>query len=383
MTAPVPAGDRAARRARAREELRARELDVLLVTDPRNVRYLSGFSGSAGAVLLGRTAGDDRLVTDERYTARAASEAPDLEMVRSRDPGGAALSLAAQVAGAGRGGSGGRPPRLGVEADHLSWAAARELERRGRDAVPATRLVPTGGLVEVLRAVKDDVEVAAIAAACELTVQALERLFEQDLRVGRTERQLATALERRFVDLGADGVAFPSIVASGPNGAVPHHAPGDRRLEPGDLVTVDGGAMVDGYHADCTRTVALGTPDPGLAEVHAVVVRAQAAGRDAARAGIVAGAVDAAARDVLEDAGYGAAFVHGTGHGVGLAIHEHPPVARGARATLAAGTVLTVEPGVYLPGRGGVRIEDTLVIVPDGPPRVLTDLARDLRVLPA
>jgi Xaa-Pro aminopeptidase len=250
----------------------------------------------------------------------------------------------------------------------------------GRDL--AVEVVPTDGLVEELRVVKEEAELARLTRACELTVAALAWLVDEVVAVDRTERELAVALERRFVDLGADGVAFPSIVASGPNAAVPHHAPTDRPLAAGDLLTVDCGAQVGGYHADLTRTFALGHLDDELVAVHELVVAAQAAGRAAAVAGATGGEVDAAARAVIEEAGYGERFVHGTGHGVGLEIHEAPAVARGARATLAPRTALTVEPGVYLPGIGGVRIEDTIVVTADGAPTTLTAAPRDLRVLP-
>jgi Xaa-Pro aminopeptidase len=372
VTAAVgPGPDTAARRDRLRSALDVVGIDLLLVTASPNVAYLTGFTGSNGQLLLAPDASGDRLITDDRYTERAATEAPDLPVVSSRDVGGVAVT-AARVAGS----------RLGVEADDLRWAAAERLQATA--AEHDVEVVATSDLVEVLRAVKDDHEIALLDRACRITTAALTELLTDRLVPGATERDLAVWLERRFVDLGADGVAFPSIVASGPNGAVPHHAPTDRAVVRGDLVTVDCGAQVGGYHADCTRTVAVG-PDTGavagvLVEVHAVVAAAQAAGRLAAVAGARACDVDAAARQVVTDAGYGSAFVHGTGHGVGLEIHEAPAVARGSGATLSAGTALTVEPGVYLPGTGGVRIEDTIVVTADGAPRVLTDIPRSLRV---
>jgi Xaa-Pro aminopeptidase len=340
--------------------------DLLLVTDPANVRYLSGFSGSNGQVVVTRRRSDDRLVTDGRYEARAAEESPDLTLTLSRDAAGVALVL-------------GRDATLAVEAGHLTWAAGHRLRTRAEEA--GVRLLPTTGMVEHARTVKDDPEVARLALACDLTQTALRWLFDEVVAVGRTERELATALERRFVDVGADGVAFGTIVAGGPNAAIPHHAPTDRPLQRGDLLTVDCGALVDGYHADHTRTVAIGGLSDELARVHDLVVRAQQAGRSAVRAGTAAGEVDAAAREVIEQAGYGERFVHGTGHGVGLAIHEAPAIARGSAERLEPGTALTVEPGIYLPGVGGVRIEDTLVVTADGPARTLTDTARELRVL--
>jgi Xaa-Pro aminopeptidase len=363
----LPPHDHAARRERLRAGLADLELDLLLVTTPANVAYLSGFTGSNGQVLVGRDAGQDALVTDGRYEERASAEAPGLPAVLSRD----AVAVALERLGRGR---------LGAEANHLTWAAGRDLEERAGDT--DIDAVPTTGLIEHLRVVKDAAELARLERACQLTVEALAWLVAEVVAVGRSERQLAVALERRFVDLGADGVAFPSIVASGPNAAIPHHSPSDRPLQAGDLLTIDCGAQVGGYHADFTRTYALDHLDDELARVHELVRIAQEAGRAAAVAGATGGEVDAAAREVIEAAGYGERFVHGTGHGVGLDIHEAPTVARGARATLAPRTALTVEPGVYLPGIGGVRIEDTIVVTADGAPTTLTAAPRDLRVLP-
>ncbi|MFA9429158.1 M24 family metallopeptidase [Egicoccus sp. AB-alg2] len=362
---PVP--DHQSRRDRLRADLAGAGVDLLLVTAPANVRWLSGFSGSNGQVLIGPEPGVDLLVTDGRYEHRAAVEAAGLPLALTRAP----LEIALAACERGQ--------RLGVEAVHLAWADATDWVEQGETAGVEVR--PTRALVERRRVVKDDAEIARLARACALTVEALEWLFAEVVAVGRSERDLATALERRFVDLGADGVAFASIVASGPNAAVPHHAPSDRRLQVGDVLTVDCGALVDGYHADCTRTVALGHLDDRLREVYAAVEAAQAAGRAAAVAGARAGDVDAACREHLTAAGYGDRFVHGTGHGVGLDIHEAPAVGKGSPATLAPATALTVEPGVYLPGVGGVRIEDTIVVTADGPPTILTTAPRALRVL--
>ena len=362
----LPPMDHAARRDGLRTSL---DGVWLLVSSPVSVRYLSGFAGSAGQVLVGVSVEHDRIITDDRYEERVAVDAPDLTAAISRDPVGIALDAVAATGGT----------RLAVEADHLTWAAADTLRSRARDA--DIEVVGTSGSVAQLRLTKDDAEVARLERACAITTDALTWLFAEVVAPGVTERELATALERRFLDLGADGVAFPSIVASGPNAATPHHEPSVRRLEVGDVLTVDCGASVDGYHADCTRTVGVHHLDEAVAEIYEVVRAAQAAGRAAAVLGASAGDVDAAARGVVEDAGYGERFVHGTGHGVGLEIHEAPAVARGAGATLEVGTALTVEPGVYVPGLGGVRIEDTLVIGADGLARVLTDIPRELRLI--
>lgn len=336
------------------------DLDALLVTVPVNVRYLSGFTGSNGIVLIDPLRGD-RLYTDARYTARASREAPGLDVEIVRDPFAAVLERLA-----GR--------RLGVEAHHLDWQRARHLLDAGESRGIA--VVPTIGEVERLRRIKDAEELDLLRQACAITTTALSAAFTHDVHPGVTEREVAIALERRMIDLGADGVAFPSIVASGPNGAVPHHEPTSRVLQSGDLVTVDCGAQVGGYHADCTRTIALDAPAGKLSDLHALVRQAQVAGRAAVRVGGDVADVDAACRRMIDDAGFGADFVHPTGHGVGLAIHEWPTVASSVHATIQIGMVFTVEPGVYLADVGGVRIEDTLAVTADGV-EVLTDLPRD------
>jgi Xaa-Pro aminopeptidase len=365
---PMPPHDHAARRDRVRQDLEGR---WLFVSSAVHVRYLSGFTGSAGHVLLGPDPSADRIITDDRYSERVEAETSHLVVELTRRPLDVALAIVAEHADG--------EPVLAVEADDLTWAAARDAQAAAEEV--GIRLVGMSGLVARHRTVKDDAEVARLTRANELTAAALQWLFEEVVAPRRTERDLAVALERRFVDLGADGVAFPSIVASGPNGASPHHAATDRLLEAGDLVTIDCGAIVDGYHADHTRTVALGYLDADRRRIYEVVYAAQVAGREAAVADARAEAVDQAARQVVADAGFGPRFLHGTGHGVGLEIHEAPSVARDATATLPVGTTLTVEPGVYVPGIGGVRIEDSLVIVPNGPARALCDAPRELRIL--
>ena len=363
---PQPeAVDHATRRDRLRDRVRDLDLDAILLTEAVNVQWATGFTGSNGQLLLGAD-GDDLLITDVRYDERADREAPGLDRELDRDPIGVACARL-------------RRPRLGFEQDALSWREGQRLREAVREI--DGRAEPTSGLVEDLRAVKDAHEVDLLRRACAITTEALAWLLDEYVEVGRTELELGRALEHRFVEMGADGAAFASIVASGPNAAIPHHAPGRRVLERGDVLTIDCGARVEGYHADCTRTVAIAELAEPLVSVHEVVRRAQQAGRDAALAGATGGDVDAAARDVIEEAGHGESFLHGTGHGVGLEVHERPAVARGSAATLVAGMTLTVEPGIYLSGVGGVRIEDTVVVTADGPARPLTDLPRALRLL--
>ncbi|HVB27352.1 MAG TPA: M24 family metallopeptidase, partial [Mycobacteriales bacterium] len=242
-----------------------------------------------------------------------------------------------------------------------------------------TSLVRLGPLVERLRSVKDDGELALLREACAIGDRALARLLPR-ITPGRSERWVAAQLDALLVAEGADGPGFESIVAAGPNSAVPHHRPTERVLATGDLLKMDFGGRYQGYHADMTRTFVLGPPADWQREIYDLVAAAQQVGREALAPGAAARDVDAAARSVIVDAGYGGCFPHGLGHGVGLEIHEAPYLGERATATLAAQVPVTVEPGIYLPGRGGVRIEDTLVVRPDGA-ELLTTTPKDLVVL--
>jgi Xaa-Pro aminopeptidase len=241
------------------------------------------------------------------------------------------------------------------------------------------KVIPFGRKIEELRAVKDPSEIELLGTACRISCQAIADVFSL-IRPGMTERGLAAALDARMAALGAERPAFDTIVASGPNGAIPHHAPTDRPLRRGDLITMDFGALYGGYHADMTRTVALGEPAGWQREIYELVAAAQRSGLDAARPGADVGDVDAAARDLIRDAGHGDHFQHGLGHGVGLEVHEAPTIGYGRTGKLASRVPVTVEPGVYLPGRGGVRIEDVLVVGADGT-GLLTTTTRELLVL--
>jgi Xaa-Pro aminopeptidase len=360
--AALAAMDHAARRSRLRDLFGDAGCEALLVTNPIDVRYLTGFSGSNGAVIVGCDAADDLLVTDARYRERVGGlDVPRIEIERRVE--GVLAGLGAVP--------------LGVDADHTSLAQASRYEA-ARDGAA---LVGTSGLVAGLRASKDAAEVERLRRACAITAATLAQLAAEGLRPGIEERALAREVEQAFHDRGADGVAFPTIVAAGVSGASPHHGAGDGRLETGDLVTIDCGAEVDGYRADMTRTFAVGAErdvSARMLEVHAVVVAANAAGRAAAVVGGAVADVDRAARRVVQDAGYGDAFVHPTGHGIGLDVHEAPLVHGASAASLGAGTTFTVEPGIYLPGVGGVRIEDSLVVLEDTVD-VMTDLERGMR----
>ena len=338
--------------------------DALVVTHLVNVRYLTGFTGSAGLLLVR----PDELVfvTDGRYRDQAAEQLAaagvDARIEISNTDQKAILQRAAVGVA-----------RLGLEADEVSWATQR---RYADDWFAGADLVPTSGLVEALRIVKDDGEVARIEAAglvADHALAAVRPLLDQAM----TEREFALELDFTIRRLGAAGNSFETIVGSGPNGAKPHARPGDRRIGPGDLVVIDFGAVVDGYCSDMTRTMMVGEPSATQRRMLDVVTASQQAGVDAVRAGVEARAIDAACRAVIDEAGWGDAFLHATGHGVGLDIHEQPRVAGTADATLAAGQVVTVEPGVYLPEHGGVRVEDTVLVTSQGC-RALTHTAKEM-----
>jgi Xaa-Pro aminopeptidase len=361
----------AARRDRASAAVKALGADAVLVTSPCNVRYLTGLVSSNAAVLIGA---DGRAVlgTDSRYAGIAQRECPDVELVIEREVD-RALTGCARDAGW---------RSIAFEDLWLTVRRYRGLTGDGELAIGA--LIPAGDVLDELRMIKDEAELDLLARACAITGEAFSAVLGQ-LRPGVTEREYAIALERAMVDLGADAPAFDTIVASGPNGAVPHHRAGQRAFEAGDLVTVDCGAKVGGYHADMTRTVAIGKPAGWQCEVYDLVAQAQAAGVAAARPGADVEDVDAAARDLIEGAGHGGHFAHGLGHGVGLEIHEAPIIGYGRKGTLADRVPITIEPGIYLPGTGGVRIEDTLVVRAGagaaGSAQSLTTITRELLVL--
>jgi len=356
------------RRRQLRDLLAARDVDAALVTRLVNVRYLCGFTGSNGALLVTRDGAV--LATDGRYDAQARAEAPDVELLIERR---SAAALTRQVAA--------RPGirRLGFESHDVTVDLFGTL----RSLAEPVELHSLERAVETLRQVKDEDEIALLREACAIGDRALAEVIE-GLVLGRTERHIAQELERRMLDHGADGVAFPSIVATGPNSAVPHHRPTGRRVAQGDFLKIDFGARYHGYHADMTRTFVVGLEPAGWQiELYDLVFAAQKAGRQALRPGVDVRDVDRAARSVVEAAGLSKQFPHGVGHGVGLEIHEAPLMGYGEAGRLAARTPVTVEPGVYLEGRGGVRIEDTLVVrdVGDGGPELLTLSTKELLVL--
>lgn len=337
------------RLSRLRERMAERELDALVVSSPANVFYLSGFRGSSGALLI--TAGRAILASDFRYRLQAKEQAPGFEFVEvsSTFP-----RLGEQAKELGIRG-------LGYDAAHLTCEQRDQLAESAGEA----ELVAAPGLVEALRAVKSPAEVEHMRAAARLADRALEHMVSL-LRPGAVERQIALETEFLMRREGAEGVPFELIVASGPRSALPHAETTAGQLEPGALVVLDIGARSGGYCSDMTRTFALGSASAQAREIYALVYRAQRAGVDAVKEGAACGEVDAAARSVIEEGGYGEAFGHGLGHGVGVEVHEGPRLKKGEEATLVAGNVVTVEPGIYLEGVGGVRLEDLVLVTAQG-----------------
>jgi Xaa-Pro aminopeptidase len=335
-------------------------LDCLLVTDLVNVRYLTGFGGTNGACVCGREA--RVFLTDFRYTERAEVEVEDWEVVTVKDDwlGGVAERLSG---------------RAGYEDHRMSVRTKGKLEEKLAEGVV---LEGAGGLVERLRRVKDEGELEAIAAAAELADEVWRWSLERGL-AGRTEREVASGAEARMRELGAEP-SFPAIVAGGPNGALPHAEPGERRIGKGELVVFDMGAKLDGYCSDGTRTFATGEPGEQAREVYELVRSAQEAALAAVRPGARGEDVDVVAREPIAAAGHGDRFGHGLGHGVGLEVHEEPRVSQRSEDVLMTGEVVTIEPGVYLPGELGVRIEDLIVVTDDGH-RNLSGLPKQLQIV--
>lgn len=345
--------DVAGRLPRLRAKLAAADLPALLVTKLENVRYLTGFTGSAAVLLVTRE--DALFVTDGRYRTQAEEQ---LGASRAQARVEIGLTASAQrelLAAAAR-----EHPTVGLEEYSVTWAQKREYA----DAF-GVEIAPAGALVEGLRRVKDAGEVDRIRTACAIADDAFAALLPR-LAEGVTERQFALELEFAMRERGASGTSFDPIIAAGPNGAKPHARPSDRAVARGEMVVCDFGCVVDGYCSDMTRTVWVGDPGADARRLFEVVLESQRAGRAAVAPDVACAAVDKASRDVIADAGWADAFSHSTGHGVGLEIHEAPRVASTARDTLLEGDVVTVEPGVYLPGVGGVRIEDTVVVTATG-----------------
>jgi len=350
---------------RLTERLPDAGIDVLLVTNLVNVRYLTGYTGSNGIALVGPAT--RTFITDFRYVEQAAKEVDstfDRRRSAQRLTEGLEEALPEDEV------------RLGFEAAHMSVSEHAQL----RELLPSRiELVATSGLVEELRAVKQPDEVAAIRAAAALADEALSQLVAGGL-TGHTERELALTLEYEMRRRGAERPSFDPIVAAGPHGALPHARPRDEAVPAGELVVIDWGAQLDGYCSDCTRTVATGAIDGEAQEIYQLVLDAQLAALDEVKPGAVGRDVDSVPRAAITAGGHGQHFGHGLGHGVGLEVHEAPRLAQPSEAVLAPGNVVTVEPGIYIPGHYGVRIEDLVVVTGDGCD-ILTSIPKDLTVV--
>ncbi len=331
----------------------------MLLTSPHNVRYCSGFTGEDSFLLVGRRW--VRLLTDGRFAEQARIECPHVK----------AIVRAGRMVDTVRDALAGRKVRfLGIEGDSMTVALRARLEK----ALGGVRIKPLSGEVESLRQVKDAGELAAIRRAVRTAEKAFRALVAGGARnfIGRSERRIAAELEYQMRLAGASAASFETIVAAGAHSALPHYRPGGTKIRRGDAVLIDFGAVVDGYCSDLTRVVFVGTIPPKFARIYEIVRLGQAAGIKAVRPGATCGSVDAAARAVISDAGYGEAFAHGLGHGLGLEVHEGPSLGRAVKQRLRAGMVVTVEPGIYLPGVGGVRIEDDVAVTGDGAEKLST-----------
>ena len=356
------------RTQRLREKLADAGLDAILISQPENRLYLSGFSGSAGFLMVSRD--HAFIATDFRYFEQTARQCPDYTLIKMAGgkPLGWFHEALAEI----------KPKRLGFEASDVSFAfysaIKRSLSELPSDERP--RLMSTRNLVEALREVKDAAEIAEIDRAASFADAALAKVVPA-IEPGMTERQVAWELEKAMRDAGADSISFDTIVASGPNGALPHHRPSDKQIQDGEPVVIDMGARINGYCSDITRTIVVGKPDQQLDKVYHTVLDAQLNAIEEVRSGMTGHDADSLARTVIDAAGYGERFGHSLGHGIGLAVHEVPVVGPRGGSILGKNMVFTIEPGIYIPGWGGVRIED-MVVLENGKVRVITQTAKGI-----
>lgn len=355
--------DYAARRTRLREKLSENDSGSILITEPVNVTYLTGFTGEDSHLLVSETAAI--LLSDQRFTTQLAEECPDLELA-IRGPGTTILQLTLEVVSATP------TKKLSVEADSLSLASYQALN----DGLPDCELLPTSGWVEDLRKIKDEFEVELTRRACHQAEECFERV-RQLLRSDMTEQEVAAELEYQARKLGGRCLSFPAIVAVGARAALPHANPTPQQIGEAEFTLIDWGVNEGLYVSDLTRILVTGKILPKLRSIYDIVLTAQLAAIDAIKPGVTCEAVDRVARDVIEQAGYGENFGHGLGHGTGLQVHEAPRLARGQTSELEEGMILTVEPGIYLPDWGGVRIEDDILVTVDGH-EVLTSTPKQL-----
>ncbi len=351
LNGPLPSMDRTARLGRVRGAMSEAGCDALVVTKAENIRWLSAFTGSNGTAVIGPES--LMLITDGRYETQIAQQLEDAEITAevriTRDISAPVLEAVGSSA------------RIGLESDAVTWSAQRDFARwfEGRE------LIATSDLLEAQRRIKDDGEIARLRRAAAIADAALAEI-KPELANGRTERWIARALDGAMLDGGADDLSFDTIVAAGQNSAKPHATPSDRVIGRGDMVVIDFGAKVDGYGSDMTRSFLLGEPSERQRTVFDAVIRAQAAGVAAVADGVAEREIDRVCRDSLAEDGLAEAFIHGTGHGIGLEIHENPILSTRASGILRSGYVVTVEPGAYLPDLGGIRIEDSVVVTESG-----------------
>ena len=338
-----------------RKKLEEKELDALITSTPENRRYLSGFTGSAGYLLVSRD--EAILATDFRYTEQAEHQSPDFQVIKTGSDWSWFVELLQK----------GGVMKVAFESDHMTVATYGQITQTLRDLPSSGRpsLVATKGLVEALRTVKDQEELVLLQKAIDAADNAMQAITPT-IRPGETEGEVAWRLEKAMREAGADSLSFDTIVAAGPNGAMPHHRPSDCAIAPGQPIVIDMGAKVGGYCSDITRTVCVGEPDETFRNIYDIVLGAQLTGIATVRAGMSSGDADDLSRVVIAEAGYADNFGHSLGHGVGLAIHEYPRLGPKSKDTLEEGMVFTVEPGIYLPGWGGIRIEDVVLLEKEG-----------------
>ena len=338
-----------------RTVLQEKRLDAIFISTPENRRYMSGFSGSAGYLLI--TPRDAILATDFRYVEQAARQAPDFRVHRISSGSQWFVDLIREAA----------VRRVGFESEDVSVATHRRLRRALTEHAPSSNvtMVATVGIVEELRSRKDQDEMVLLQRAIDISDEALNTVTA-NIKAGETEISVGRRLEAAMRELGADGPSFDTIVGSGPNGALPHYLAGDRPIQEGEPVVIDMGAKYKGYCSDLTRTIILGTPDETFRRVYDVVLGAQLTAMATVQVGMTGSQTDGLARKVIEEAGYGDNFGHGLGHGVGLAVHEYPRVGPMGSDILENGMMFTIEPGIYISGWGGVRIEDVVILEDSG-----------------
>jgi len=349
------------RLAKLREALVANSLDAIVITQPENRRYISGFTGSSALLLVSTE--HALLATDFRYYEQVGKQSPDFRLIKveSNEIGPILNNMVQEI----------QATRVGFECQHVTV----DTHKQWADAAEGFELVPSKEIVETIRATKDTNELATIRRAVALSDGAIHHIGDV-IRPGMTEKEIAWEMESYMRTHGADQIAFPIIAAAGPNGAMPHAVPSDRAILAGEPIVMDLGARVDGYNSDLTRTICIGEPDDKYREVYDIVLKAQLAAEKAIRPRMQGKEADAVARKVISEAGYGEYFGHGLGHGVGLAVHEKPNAGKTSEDVLRPGSVVTVEPGIYIPGWGGIRIED-MVVVTDNGVEVLSQATKD------